>query len=254
MTQLAQPVTAGRRFCGYIRVSTQQQGRSGLGLDAQQTAIERYLRPGDRLEATHVEVESGRKADRPRLAEALAFCRKTGATLLVAKVDRLARNLPFLRSLIDSGVDVVFCDLPDIPTGAVGKFMLSQLALVAELEAGLISERTKAALAAAKARGVKLGGDRGYRPSEIPPGLTTAASVARTRASDHAAHALIGEIEAISAGHDRPLSLHAIARALAARGTPTQRGGIWTASAVRRALARVLVPNDAADNSLDTAA
>ncbi len=251
---LVQPVTAGRRFCAYIRVSTQQQGRSGLGLDAQRVAIERFLRAEDRLLVTHTEVESGRKTDRPKLTEALAFCRKTGTTLLVAKVDRLARNLPFLRSLIDSGVDVVFCDMPDIPVGAVGRFMLSQLALIAELEAGLISERTKAALAAAKARGVKLGGDRGYRPPLVPTGLTRTAAVARTRASDHAAHALIVEIELIRAGNAQPPSLHAIARALTTRGTPTPRGGAWTASAVRRALARVRGPDSAAECPLDAAA
>jgi DNA invertase Pin-like site-specific DNA recombinase len=251
---VVQPVTAGRRFCGYIRVSTQQQGRSVLGLDAQRAAIERFLRAEDRLLMTHTEVESGRKPDRPKLAEALTFCRKTGATLLVAKVDRLTRNLPFLRSLIDSGVDVAFCDLPGLQNGAVGRFMLSQLALIAELEAGLISERTKAALAAAKARGIKLGGDRGYRPTGIPAGLTRSAAAARTRASDHAAHALMGEIEAIRAGHAQPLSLHAIARALTARGTPTPRGGAWTASAVRRALVRVHSPDDAAGSSPDAAA
>jgi DNA invertase Pin-like site-specific DNA recombinase len=249
-----QPVTAGRRFCGYIRVSTQQQGRSGLGLDAQQAAIERYLRAEDRLLMTHTEIESGRKPDRPKLAEALAFCRKTGATLLVAKVDRLTRNLPFLRSLIDSGVDVAFCDLPGLQVGAVGRFMLSQLALIAELEAGLISERTKAALAAAKARGVKLGGDRGYRPTHIPADLTRRAAIARTRTADHAAHALMGEIEAIRAGQAQAASLHAIARALTVRGTPTPRGGAWTASAVRRALARVQAADHPADSSPERAA
>src|SRR5262249_32165499 len=126
--------TTGRSFIGYVRVSTDKQGRSGLGLEAQKVAIDSYLKPNDRLILPlFVEIESGRKNDRPKLMEALAKCRKTGATLIVAKVDRLARNLLFLRTLIDSGVDVVFCDLRDIPPGAVGRFMLSQLALVAEL-------------------------------------------------------------------------------------------------------------------------
>ncbi|HVY17617.1 MAG TPA: recombinase family protein, partial [Rhodopila sp.] len=183
-----------------MRVSTDKQGRSGLGLEAQEATIRAYLRPEDKLLLPpFVEVESGRRSDRPQLAAALAKCRKTGATLLVAKVDRLARNLPFLRSLIDSDVDVVFCDMPDIPAGAVGRFMLSQLALVAELEAGLISDRTKAALAAAKARGVKLGGDRGYRPTTAPDWKagTKAAAEARSRAADHAAHGVLEEIERV---------------------------------------------------------
>ena len=231
-----------------MRVSTARQGQSGLGLRAQDTAIRAYLRPGDRLLLPpFVEVESGRRADRPKLAEALAKCRKTGATLLVAKVDRLARNLPFLRSLIDSSVDVVFCDLPDIPAGAVGRFMLSQLALVAELEAGLISDRTKAALAAAKARGVRLGGDRGYRPTSGPDQAagTKAAAEARSRAADHAAHRLTGTIEDVRTALGEGASLHALARGLTERGIPTPRGGEWTATAVRRALARVVETADA---------
>jgi DNA invertase Pin-like site-specific DNA recombinase len=234
--------TTRRAFVAYMRVSTARQGQSGLGLEAQDAAIRAYLRPGDKLLLPpFVEVESGRKADRPRLAEALAKCRKTGATLLVAKVDRLARNLPFLRSLLDSGVDVVFCDMPDIPAGAVGRFMLSQLALVAELEAGLISDRTKAALAAAKARGVKLGGDRGYRPTTPPDHVagTKAAAEARSRAADHAAHRLMGAIEDVRAAGGGAASLHTIAQGLTDRGIPTPRGGAWTATAVRRVLARV---------------
>jgi DNA invertase Pin-like site-specific DNA recombinase len=149
-------------FCAYLRVSTDKQGKSGLGLEAQQTAINGFLRSSDRLVATFTEVESGKKASRPELHMALARCKATGATLLVAKVDRLSRNLPFLRSLIDGGIDVAFCDMPQVPAGAMGRFILTQMAAVAELEAGLISERTKAALKAVKARGVVLGGDRGY--------------------------------------------------------------------------------------------
>src|SRR6476646_648816 len=109
--------------------------------DAQRAAIDAFLRPGDRLlQPPYVEVESGRSVARPMLAEALQRCRKTGAALLVAKLDRLSRNVPFLRSLIDSSVDTVFCDLPNIPPGAMGRFLLTQMAAVAELEAGLISE------------------------------------------------------------------------------------------------------------------
>ena len=110
-----------RSFVPYIRVSTQNQGKSGLGLEAQLQAINAFLRPGDRLiEPPFKEEESGKRADRPQLAEALAKCRKTGATLLVAKLDRLSRNVVFLRSLIDGGVDVVFCDPPSCASGRHG--------------------------------------------------------------------------------------------------------------------------------------
>jgi DNA invertase Pin-like site-specific DNA recombinase len=106
-------------------------------------------------------VESGRSTTRPELLKALQRCQQTAATLLVAKLDRLSRSVPFLRSLIDGSVDVAFCDMPQLAPGAMGRFILTQMAAVAELEAGLISERTRAALKAAKARGVKLGGGPG---------------------------------------------------------------------------------------------
>jgi len=166
-----------------------------------------------------------------------------GATLLVAKLDRLSRNVPFLRTLIDSDVDVQFCDLPHVPPGAMGRFILTQMAAVAELEAGLVSERTKAALAAATARGVKLGRERGYRPTTQPDWTTgtQAAAEARSRAVDRAAHRLAGTIEEVRAALGGTASLHAIARGLTERGVATPRGGQWTATAVRRTLARTAV-------------
>jgi DNA invertase Pin-like site-specific DNA recombinase len=146
------------KFISYLRVSTDKQGRSGLGREAQRAAVEAYLDGGRwTLAAEYVETESGRRADRPQLAKALAHAKAIGGTVVFAKLDRLARNVDLLRSLIASGVDLVFCDLPHVPPGATGRFMLTVMASVAELEGGLISERTKAALAAAKARGVRLG-------------------------------------------------------------------------------------------------
>ncbi len=230
----------GRSFVAYARVSTVRQGRSGLGLEAQEAAIRAFLLPGDRLlSPIYVEVESGKKITRPKLAEALDRCRRTGATLLVAKLDRLSRNVPFLRAILDSGVAVGFCDLPHVPPGAMGRFLLTQMAAVAELEAGLTSERTKAALAAAKARGVKLGGDRGYRPPAPPdPKAAGAASAeARQRAADHAAHALAPALAALR--QEGATSLASLAAGLTARGITSPRGGAWTATGVRRVLARI---------------
>src|ERR1700733_12221106 len=129
------------KFVSYLRVSTDKQGRSGLGVEAQREAVARYLNGGSwKLVAEYVETESGKRSDRPKLAAALAHAKAIGATVVFAKLDRLYRNAKFLLTLIDSGVDVVFCDLPQIPPGAMGRFMLTQMAAVAELEADLISE------------------------------------------------------------------------------------------------------------------
>src|SRR6516162_11642335 len=148
-------------FLAYYRVSTQRQGKSGLGIEAQRQAVATYLNGGNwRIVGEFVEVESGRRVDRPKLDEALAAARVRQVPLVVAKVDRLTRSVAFLSRLLDAGVDVRFADLPMIE-GATGKFMLQQMAAIAELEAGMISARTKAALAAAKKRGVVLGGFRG---------------------------------------------------------------------------------------------
>jgi DNA invertase Pin-like site-specific DNA recombinase len=144
-------------------VSTGKQAKSGLGIEAQRQAVATYLNGGNwRIIAEFTEVESGKRSDRPALDKALAAARVRQVPLVVAKVDRLTRSVAFLSRLLEAGVDVRFADLPMIE-GATGKFLLQQMAAVAELEAGMISARTKAALAAAKRRGVKLGGDRGAR-------------------------------------------------------------------------------------------
>ena len=225
----------GKAFVGYARVSTAEQGRSGLGLEAQEAAIRAFLQPGDRLlSPLLVEVESGRKASRPKLAEALARCRATGAVLLIAKLDRLARDAHFLLGLQKAGVEFVAADMP-----TANRLTVGIMALVAEEEARMISARTKAALAAAKARGVKLGGDRGYRPSAPPDGSkgTVAAAQARTVAASQAAWSLQPAIEAArSAG---ATSLNAIAAELNRQGVASTGGGAWTATAVRRVVQRL---------------
>ncbi len=221
-----------RTFVCYLRVSTDKQGRSGLGLEAQQAAITAFLAPADKLLAPpFIEVESGKNSDRPQLREAMARCRKTGATLLIARLDRLARNVRFIATLMEEGVPFVACDMP-----TATPFMLHIYSAVAEEEARAISRRTKAALAAAKARGVKLGGDRGYRPVAAPEGRLGGDAVRRE--ADHAAHRVTVAIDAIRAGHGADMSLQGLARALASAGVATPRGGAWTATAVRRVLAR----------------
>ena len=226
--------TATRTFVAYARVSTQQQGRSGLGLEAQEAAIRGFLRPGDELLAPiYVEVESGRRADRPELEKAIARCRATGATLLIAKLDRLSRDAHFLLGLSKAGVEFVAVDMPHANRLTVGI-----MALVAEEEARAISARTKAALAAAKARGLQLGG---VRPGQRLPAAADAqrggraGAAARRLEADHAAHRVLARVQALLAGG---ASLHGAAAQLNAEGAATPRGGTWTATAVRRVLAR----------------
>ncbi len=140
------------KFIAYYRVSTDRQGRSGLGLEAQQQAVCDFLaRRGDIIES-FTEIESGRKDDRPQLAAALDTCRKHKATLVIAKLDRLARNVYFISGLMESGVEFVAVDMPE-----ANRLTIHILAAVAEHEREAISQRTKAALKAAKVRGVKLG-------------------------------------------------------------------------------------------------
>lgn len=142
-----------RKFIAYYRVSTIRQGESGLGLDAQKASTATYLAAiSGTLSLEFTEVESGKVANRPKLTEAIETCRRTGATLLIAKLDRLARNVAFIANLLESGVSFTAIDMPN-----ADKFMLHVYAAVAEEEGRRISERTKAALSSAKARGVKLG-------------------------------------------------------------------------------------------------
>ena len=226
-------------FIGYARVSTEGQGTSGLGLEAQETTIRGGINEGDKLlTPIMVEVESGTRRDRPVLRKALDRCRVMGATLLVAKLDRLARNRAFVGEVLRSGIPVEFCDLP-ASQGATGAFILGIMAEVAQLEAGLIGERTKAALAAAKARGTTLGGDRGHRhTAEDARTFGSAGGAKRRQAADMAALSaadMIADIRAKLPG----ASLGATAKALNDAGALTPRGGSWTATAVKRALARI---------------
>jgi DNA invertase Pin-like site-specific DNA recombinase len=225
-------------FVGYYRVSTDQQGRSGLGLEAQKASVAAHIAAANgRLIEEYEEVESGKRNDRPQLAAALSACRAKRATLVVAKIDRLARNTAFLLSVAEGTGEngVVFCDLPQIPVGPMGKFFITLMAAVAELEAGLISQRTKAALAAAKVRGVKLGNpnlQRGDRTMALA-GRRAQSLRSRERASD-----VLPFIEA--AKRAGCTSLREIATALTARGVhPPSGGDRWHASQVRRVLEKI---------------
>jgi DNA invertase Pin-like site-specific DNA recombinase len=222
------------KFIAYYRVSTDRQGKSGLGLEAQRQAVATYLNGGNwKIIAEFTEVESGKRADRPQLDQALAAARLHRCPLVVSKVDRLTRSVAFLSRLLEAGVDVRFADLPQIE-GAAGRFMLQQMVAVAELEAGMISARTKAALAQAKKRGVPLGGDRGVIPSKRAHKAAAAAIQARvtSRAAD-----LAPTIALLQAGG--ATTLRAIAAGLNAQGITTARGGDWDQTQVRRLLARI---------------
>lgn len=222
--------TTAPRFVAYYRVSTDKQGRSGLGLDAQREAVARHAAGcGGTVAAAFEEVESGRKGDRPQLALAMAECRLRRAVLLIAKLDRLARDAHFLLGLEKAGVEFVAADMPHANRLTVGI-----MALVAEEEARACSARTKAALAAAKARGVRLGNPR------LRPGDSATAADARavwSAAAGRRAAEVMPYIEA--ARRAGAVTLQQLADALTARGVRTSRGGQgWRPWQVKRLLVR----------------
>lgn len=230
-------MSAGK-FVSYLRVSTDKQGRSGLGIEAQRDAVARYLNGGQwSLVNEYVETESGRRSDRPKLGAALAHAKAIGAKLVFAKLDRLTRNVDLLRALVNSGVDLVFCDLPSVPPGPMGRFLLTQMAAVAELEAGLIGERTKNALAAAKARGVKLGNPNGARALRGKQ-AGNAAAVAKIR-EDAAQRALDLQVIVSGIKDEGITSIRDIAGELNRQGIKSPRGGCWHPTSVARLLNRL---------------
>ena len=216
------------RFVSYLRVSTARQGASGLGLEAQRAAVAAHLNSGDwTLLREIVEVESGKRNDRPALAEALRLCRQQKATLVIAKLDRLARNVHFISGLMESGVEFLAVDMP-----SANRFVVHILAAVAEQEADAISKRTKAALAAAKERGTVLGGRRvsAERFQEIAAAArdTFSAKAAKGRAQ---VMPVIAEIRGQGIN-----TLRAIASELNTREVDAPRGGQWSAVQVQRVL------------------
>lgn len=213
------------KFVAYYRVSTKRQGDSGLGLEAQRKAVLDYLNGGSwQLLAEFTDVESGGDDDRPELTKAIEYARKTKAKLVIAKLDRLSRRVSFVSRLMESGVRFVAADNP-----SANELTINILAAVAQEERRMISQRTKAALAAAKRRGVKLGNPK------LSEARGAAQAAVQKRADLFASNVLPVIREAQAAGC---ASLREVAAALNARGMTTRRGSRWTAAAVSRVLAR----------------
>ncbi len=213
-------MASNKQYVAYFRVSTQRQGTSGLGLEAQRKAVIDYINGnGSKVLAEYTEVESGKRWSRPELGKALAHCKKHRATLVIAKLDRLARNVHFISGLIESRVDFVAVDMPE-----ADRAFLQMAAVFAEWEGRKISERTKAALAAAKTRGVKLG----------------VTGKERARENRSAANAFARKLRPVIKGlaGEGITSVRKVTEALNERGIETPRGGRWHPTGVARLLAR----------------
>jgi DNA invertase Pin-like site-specific DNA recombinase len=219
------------KFVAYYRVSTAKQGASGLGLEAQQESVRSYLNGGRwKMVDEVIEIESGKRNDRPALARALSLCRIHRATLIIAKLDRLARNVHFISGLMESQVDFVAVDFPQ-----ANRLTVHILAAVAEHEALATSIRTKDALRAACARGVKLGTRNPTMIAQHAQKGTRASAAVRAATSRKRAADILPVLDAI---RSTVTSLHGIAETLNQRGIPAPRGGKWFPAQVSRVLAR----------------
>jgi DNA invertase Pin-like site-specific DNA recombinase len=230
----AQPASI-RHAVALYRVSTAEQGQSGLGLEAQQASVRAFVAAqGWTLVAEFSDVASGKDDRRPGFQAALVRCRQLGAVLAAARLDRITRRAHTLSQLLEDGYSIRAADMP-----GADDLMMRVYAAMAQKERELISERTRAALAAAKARGAVLGGDRGYRPSAAP--CAAAAAVVRAANADQAAHRLWLEVERLRG--EGVSTMAGLARALTERGVPTpQAGRGWTHTTVARLTARVRGP------------
>ena len=223
--------TTQRYAVGLYRVSTAEQGNSGLGLEAQQASVRAFVAAqGWTLVAEFSDIASGKDDRRPGFQAALTRCRQLGAVLVAARLDRITRRAHTLSQLLEDGYSIRAADMP-----GADDLMMRIYAAMAQKERELISERTKAALAAARARGKALGGDRGYRPAAGPD--ARAAAVARREAAERTGHRLALELDGLrEAG---VTTMTGLAQALTARGVPAPRGGaVWTHTTVARVLSR----------------
>lgn len=221
------------RVVTYFRVSTAEQGRSGLGLDAQRAAVAAFCeRRGCEVLAEFCEVESGKRSDRPQLAAALRRAKVTGATLVIAKLDRLSRSVAFLASLQDSGVGFIAADMPE-----ANEVTVHIMAAIAQAERKAIAARTTAALAAAKARGTRLGNPNGAAAFRRAGKGNVAAVTAIRADADAFAASIAAEVAELRAQGCH--TLPALAAGLNARHVQTPRGGRWHPSSVRNLLKRL---------------
>lgn len=212
-----------QRFVAYYRVSTARQGQSGLGLEAQQDAVTRFVAGQGELMESFIEVESGRNHQRPQLQEAIATCRRQKATLVIAKLDRLARSVHFISSLMEGGVDFIAVDMP-----TANRLTVHILAAVAEHEREMISKRTSEALQAAKARGVKLGNPQ-------PAQAAALARAANLTQADQFAQAVRPLVQGL---RSEGMSLRQVAQSLNRRGLTTRTGRQWHPQTVKAVLRR----------------
>lgn len=219
------------KFIAYYRVSTQKQGSSGLGLDAQKKSVNEYLSTSGVI-SEYTEVESGKRSDRPELAKALEHCKMTGATLVIAKLDRLARNVHFISGLMESGVEFIAVDMPQ-----ANKLTVHLMAAMAEYEAEAISQRTKAALKAAKERGARLGSPENLKEHHRANGRLRGAEANKVNADEYAKRTYPIVNAYISQGY----SIRETARQLNEIGILTASGktGAWTATSVSNVMKRV---------------
>ena len=218
------------KYIAYYRVSTVKQGQSGLGLEAQRASVADYLAgvKGELINE-YTEIQSGKKNNRLELDKALRKCRLTGATLLIAKLDRLSRNAAFLMNLQESAIKFIACDMPEANNLTVGL-----MACLADYERVLISKRTKEALKAAKARGVKLGNPK---LDQVRCTDTTAARTARVEKAKERNTEILEVINEIQSNAGSELSLRQISKQLNSAGYTTARGKAWQATSVMRVLA-----------------
>jgi DNA invertase Pin-like site-specific DNA recombinase len=217
------------KYISYLRVSTDKQGKSGLGLEAQRNSVLDYVGVRGEIVAEYVEIESGKISHRTELNSALKQAKDCGAILIIAKLDRLARNVAFIANLLESNVEVVAADMPE-----ANRFMFHIMAAVAEQEGKAISERTRAALKAAKARGVKLGWANPKRRSEQLLASLKGAKANSEKSDEYAA--LLAPV--ILDLKRQKMSLRKMAAHLNSIGAPTSRGAKWHATTVKNLLLR----------------
>ena len=228
-------------YVAYLRQSTKKQEISGLGIEAQREIIQKFLGQ-EKPVAEYVETESGKKTDRPKLTEALALCRKTKSTLIVAKLDRLSRNVAFTSKLLESDVEIKFCDFPE-----ANRLVLHIIASIAEYEAGLISQRTKQSLKAKKARGVQLGKPENLT-SNLDRAIENSKRAIRKKAKDNPNNKRA--VAMLKVLVEQELSLSEMARRLNEEGFVTSQGKKFSAWQVSVLLQRYNLKKDNGEQTI----